>query len=127
MAEPFLIDGSGAAPVVPVVMAVPAQDPAPPPGKGPEFGEASPVALVVIVLLGIVTIFLIRSMTKRLRRLPSSFGAVEVEPEKAGDEPEAQTDDETDDGEARLTAHGEKAGLKSEADRRPEDAGGGRT
>jgi hypothetical protein len=50
-----------------------AQDPAPPPGEGPEFGKASPVALVVIVLLGLATVFLIRSMTKHLKRVPASF------------------------------------------------------
>jgi hypothetical protein len=128
VAEPFLIHGNGAAPVVPAVMAVPAQNPAPPPGKGEEFGEASPVALVVIVLLAIVTIFLIRSMTKRLRRLPSSFGPVEDQPEKVGDEPGAPADDEAD-AKARLTANGEKPGPErgaGEAERRPEDAGGGR-
>ena len=127
MAGPFLIHGSGSAPVVPVVMAVPAQDPAPPPGKGPEFGEASPVALVVIVLLAIVTFFLIRSMTKRLRRLPSSFGPVEDQPDKAGDEPRAH--DEADDDKTRVKANGEKAGAErggGESERRPEDAGGGR-
>ncbi|GAA3059839.1 hypothetical protein GCM10010464_25520 [Pseudonocardia yunnanensis] len=129
MAEPFLIHGNGAAPVVPVVMAVPAQDPAPPPGKGPEFGEASPVALVVIVLLAIVTIFLIRSMTKRLKRLPPSFGPVEDEPDKAGDKPEASADDEADDDKAQLTANGKKTGAErgaGEAEHRPEDAGGSR-
>jgi hypothetical protein len=129
VAEPFLIHGSGSAPVVPVVMAVPAQDPAPPPGKGPEFGEASPVALVVIVLLAIVTIFLIRSMTKRLRRLPSSFGPGEDAPEQAGDEPGALADHEADDDKARLETHSEKAGAErgaGEAERRPEDAGGSR-
>ncbi|WP_433292397.1 hypothetical protein ACQPZQ_04715 [Pseudonocardia sp. CA-142604] len=133
VAEPFLIQGSGSAPVVPVVMAVPAQDPAPPPGKGPEFGEASPVALVVIVLLAIVTIFLIRSMTKRLKRLPPSFGPAEDEPDKAGDEPGAPADDEAeagkDDDKATLAANGEKSGTErgaGEAERRPEDAGGSR-
>jgi hypothetical protein len=55
------------------VVAVPMQDPAPPPGEGPEFGKASPVALVVILLLGIATVLLIRNMTKRIRRLPASF------------------------------------------------------
>jgi hypothetical protein len=50
-----------------------AQDPAPPPGEGPEFGKASPVALIVIVLLGIATVFLIRSMTEHLKRVPASF------------------------------------------------------
>jgi hypothetical protein len=102
-------------------MAVPVQDPAPPPGKGEEFGEASPIALVVIVLLAIVTIFLIRSMTKRLRRLPASFGPVEDEPEKAGDEPGEPADDKAD---ADDKAGAERAA--GEPERRPEDAGGGR-
>jgi hypothetical protein len=44
-----------------------------PPGKGEEFGEASPIALVVIVLLGLATVVLIRSMTRRLKKLPASF------------------------------------------------------
>ncbi len=52
---------------------VPAQDPAPPPGKGPEFGNASPIGLVVVLLLLIATVVLIRSMSRRIRRLPASF------------------------------------------------------
>jgi len=92
--EPFLIHGSGAAPVVPVVMAVPAQDPAPPPGKGPEFGEASPVALVVIVLLAITTALLIRSMTKRIRRLPPSFGPADEKPDGKADAEHGNADAE---------------------------------
>jgi hypothetical protein len=60
-------------PVTHAVVVVPAQDPAPPPGQGEEFGKASPVALVVIILLALVTIALIRSMAKRIRRLPTSF------------------------------------------------------
>ena len=44
-----------------------------PPGKGEEFGKASPTALVVILLLAVATVFLIRSMSKRIRRLPASF------------------------------------------------------
>jgi hypothetical protein len=63
----------GAGPVGHAVALVLAQDPAPPPGKGEEFGKASPVGLVVILLLGIATVFLIRSMTKHLRRVPASF------------------------------------------------------
>lgn len=50
-----------------------AQEQAPPPGKGPEFGEASPLGLLVIILLGVVVVFLIRSMTKHLKRVPASF------------------------------------------------------
>ncbi|HSS81918.1 MAG TPA: hypothetical protein VLK24_12075 [Gaiellaceae bacterium] len=55
------------------VVAVLAQDPAPPPGKGEEFGKASPVALVVLVLLFLATILLVRSMNKQLRKVPASF------------------------------------------------------
>ncbi|MDD7966922.1 hypothetical protein [Actinomycetospora lemnae] len=52
---------------------------APPPGappgseRGEEFGKTSPIALVVILLLGLATALLIRSMTKRLRNVPASF------------------------------------------------------
>jgi hypothetical protein len=68
------------------VVGVPTQDPAPPPGKGEEFGKASPIALVVIILLGIATAFLIRSMTKRIKRLPESFDppTAERDTEEAG-------------------------------------------
>jgi hypothetical protein len=76
-------------------VAVPVQNPAPPPGQGEEFGKASPVALVVILALALVTILLIRGMSKRIRRLPASFdtesdqnGADEKgDKEKAGGEP----------------------------------------
>jgi hypothetical protein len=52
-----------------------AQNPAPPPGKGEEFGKASPVGLVVLVVLFLATILLIRSMNKHLRKVPASFEA----------------------------------------------------
>jgi hypothetical protein len=55
------------------VVTVLAQDPAPPPGKGEEFGKASPIGLVVLVLLFLATILLVRSMNKQLRKVPASF------------------------------------------------------
>ncbi len=61
--------GAGPGPTTALV----AQDPQPPPGQGPEFGEASPLGLVVVILLGIALVFLIRSMTKHLRRVPATF------------------------------------------------------
>ena len=76
-----------------------AQGPQPPPGQGEEFGKASPVAAVVIVLLALVTIALVRNMTKRIKRLPSSFD----EP-RAGGRPERaeeDTDPEPPAGDAR--------------------------
>ena len=54
-------------------VAVLAQDPAPPPGQGEEFGKASPIGLVVLVLLFLATILLVRSMNKQLRKVPASF------------------------------------------------------
>ncbi|WP_432831630.1 hypothetical protein [Dactylosporangium sp. CA-092794] len=36
-------------------------------------GLAGPMGLLIIVLLGIVTVFLIRNMTARIRRLPAEF------------------------------------------------------
>ncbi|MFP5023063.1 hypothetical protein [Pseudonocardia phyllosphaerae] len=56
-----------------VLALVPAQDPAPPPGQLPEFGNSSPVGLVVVLILLLVTVFLVVSMSKRLKRLPESF------------------------------------------------------
>lgn len=36
--------------------------------------EASPIALVLILVLLIATVFLVRSMGKHLRKVPPSFG-----------------------------------------------------
>lgn len=44
-----------------------------PGGQGPEFGSAGPVALIVLVVLLVAVAFLIRSMTKHLKRVPASF------------------------------------------------------
>lgn len=47
--------------------------PAPGADRGEEFGKTSPIALVVVLLLGLATALLIRSMTRRLRNVPESF------------------------------------------------------
>lgn len=54
--------------------------------QGPEFGKASPIGLLVIVVLLIGTALLIRSMNKQLRRLPKSFDANHPEADQAFDE-----------------------------------------
>jgi hypothetical protein len=69
---------------------LPVTAPAPPPGapgapgadRGEEFGKTSPIALVVILLLGIATLLLIRSMTKRLRNVPASFDPPEQDADR---------------------------------------------
>jgi hypothetical protein len=75
-----------------------AQNPEPPPGRGEEFGKASPVGLVVVVLLLLATVVLIRSMTKRIRRLPASFDNDDGRTERP-DAPDAT--DRPDDGSSR--------------------------
>ncbi|GAA5126786.1 hypothetical protein [Haloechinothrix salitolerans] len=52
-------------------------------------GKASPVGLVVLILFLIAVVFLVRSMTKHLKRVPASFD------ESAG-QPDDNTDDDTD-------------------------------
>ncbi|MCO1660038.1 hypothetical protein [Pseudonocardia humida] len=98
-----VVPGGGPVTDAVAVVAVPAQDPAPPPGQGPEFGKASPVALVVILLLALATVFLIRSMTKRIRRLPASFdgpGAAGGAAEDPAAEPERPADASAAEGDA---------------------------
>ncbi len=48
---------------------------APPPpndpgGQGEDFGKSSPVGLVLLILFAIAVVFLIRSMTKHLKKVP---------------------------------------------------------
>ncbi|MHA6796649.1 hypothetical protein ACVGVM_24515 [Pseudonocardia bannensis] len=70
-------------------VAVPVQNPEPPPGQGEEFGKSSPIALVVIILLALATVVLIRSMSKHLRKVPASFD------EQSGERTEPDADPDT--------------------------------
>ncbi|MFD1811347.1 hypothetical protein [Rhodococcus gannanensis] len=53
---------------------------------GPEFGKASPVGLLIIVVLLVGTVLLIRSMNKQLRKLPDTFEPEHPEADQAADE-----------------------------------------
>ena len=44
--------------------------------------EASPIGLVVILLLLVALVFLVRSMNKHLRKVPGSFSRSESRPEQ---------------------------------------------
>jgi hypothetical protein len=48
-------------------------------GKGPEWGKAAPIGLLVILLMGIATFFLLRSMTRKIKSVPASFDPPEPE------------------------------------------------
>jgi hypothetical protein len=78
---------------------LPLTAPVPPPGappgseRGEEFGKTSPIALVVILLLGLATALLIRSMSKRLRNVPESFDPpAEQGPDGGADGPDGDRD-----------------------------------
>lgn len=59
---------------------------------GPDFGKASPVGLIIIVLLLIGVFVLVWSMNKHLKRLPKSFdgdadGTPDADPDVATENP----------------------------------------
>jgi hypothetical protein len=69
-----------------------------PRNTGPDFGKASPIGLLIVVLLLIGTILLVRSMNRHLRKLPGSFDRDNPEADRAADggtvEPAAAAEDE---------------------------------
>ena len=48
--------------------------------RGPDYGKASPVGLLVVLLLVIGVFLLVRSMNRHLKRVPQSFDAEPVDP-----------------------------------------------
>jgi hypothetical protein len=58
----------------------------PPRNTGPDFGKASPIGLLIIVLLLISTFTLIWSMNRHLKKLPERFDPEHPEPDQAVDE-----------------------------------------
>jgi hypothetical protein len=58
----------------------------PPHNHGPDFGKASPVGLLVVVLLLIATLLLLRSMNRQLKKVPKSFDPKHPEPDQTADE-----------------------------------------
>ncbi|MFT3715806.1 MAG: hypothetical protein QM774_07620 [Gordonia sp. (in: high G+C Gram-positive bacteria)] len=67
--------------------------------QGPEFGKASPIGLLVIIVLLVAVFLLIRSMNKQLRKLPESFDTDNPEPDQAFDEGTILTGDDDSDGD----------------------------
>jgi hypothetical protein len=53
---------------------------------GPDFGKASPMGLLVIVLLLLGTVFLIRSMNTQLKKVPKSFDRENPASDQTADE-----------------------------------------
>ncbi|MER7004631.1 hypothetical protein ABT297_16500 [Dactylosporangium sp. NPDC000555] len=64
-------------------------------------GLAGPMGLFIIVILGIVTVFLIRNMSARIRRLPVEFPDPDADRRSGGADP-AESGDRADSGADRL-------------------------
>lgn len=71
---------------------------------GPDFGKASPIGLLIVVVLLIATLLLLRSMNRQLRKVPESFDPKHPEPDQAADEGTDAVDDT--DGRPPGQAHG---------------------
>jgi hypothetical protein len=55
------------------MVAQPPPVPDDPGGRGEDFGKSSPVGLLVLLVFVVAVVFLARSMTKHLKRVPASF------------------------------------------------------
>jgi len=91
-----------------------------PRNTGPDFGKASPLGLLVVVLLLIATLFLLRSMNRQLKKVPESFDPQHPEPDQAADDgtdavgqffdeaekDKANTDEATEEGNGSPRAQG---------------------
>ena len=53
-------------------------------GQGEDFGKSSPLGFIVLIVFFVAVVFLIRSMTKHLKRVPASFDPPEGEQAKSG-------------------------------------------
>ena len=51
------------------------------PNRGPDYGKASPVGLLVVLLLLIGVFFLVRSMNRHLKQVPESFDPPQQAPD----------------------------------------------
>ncbi|WP_167098501.1 hypothetical protein [Mycobacterium sp. DL592] len=64
----------------------------PPKNSGPDFGKASPLGLLVVVLLLIGVFILVWSMNRHLKKLPKSFDDEPAETASEDAEPEAEAE-----------------------------------
>ena len=72
-----------------VGIAQPAPGPDDPGGRGEDFGKSSPLGLLVLLAFLIAVVFLARSMSKHLKRVPASFDKPEDEAAPEAAEPAA--------------------------------------
>ena len=66
--------------------------------KGPEWGKAAPIGLLVILLLAVAVFFLVKNMNKQMRKVPDHFGD-DPAPERGDAVDGADAGDAVDEGE----------------------------
>jgi hypothetical protein len=76
------------------MVAQPPPVPDDPGGRGEDFGKSSPVGLLVLLVFLVAVVFLARSMTKHLKRVPASFDEEPAAPGKH-EAPEAGAADDS--------------------------------
>ncbi|HSS23968.1 MAG TPA: hypothetical protein VLL82_06105 [Mycobacterium sp.] len=87
-----------------------------PHNHGPDFGKASPLGLLVVVLLLIATLLLLRSMNRQLKKVPKTFDLEHPEPDQAADEGTDKVDEGPEqapgqaNGSARPSGPGDEPG-----------------
>ncbi|ACU98151.1 hypothetical protein [Saccharomonospora viridis] len=77
-------------------------------GQGEDFGKSSPVGLLLLLLFLVAVAFLVRSMTKHLKRIPASFDEPVESDSTRGTE--RQSDGGDDDIPAEAGTAGDGAG-----------------
>jgi hypothetical protein len=82
------------------MVAQPPPVPDDPGGRGEDFGKSSPVGLLVLLVFVVAVVFLARSMTKHLKRVPASFEQEPAAGKHEAPENDAANDADPDEDEA---------------------------
>jgi preprotein translocase subunit SecG len=73
-------------------------------GQGEDFGKSSPVGFLLLLIFLIAVAFLVRSMTKHLKRVPKTF-----DPDEANAETAEDTEDKPEVADAESAKQPEKS------------------
>jgi Na+-transporting methylmalonyl-CoA/oxaloacetate decarboxylase gamma subunit len=83
-------------------------------GQGEDFGKSSPVGLLVLILFLIAVVFLVRSMSKHLKKVPETFDTSEQADEQSGEPAKDPEPAETAGDEAEKQPDATAAAKKSD-------------
>jgi hypothetical protein len=90
---------------------------------GPEFGKASPVGIVIVLILLAGTALLIFSMSKHINRLPAEFSQEHPEPDQEADEGTEHGITRRDEPDEAAAGHDSADPAETGTKARPEQSG----